>query len=80
MYCLTKCKSECVSLITIILLILISCIPVTEAQKSNALKLTTPEGVRLLKNKSFDDSEQARKEILELYKDCDSQMCLMVWT
>jgi regulator of RNase E activity RraA len=46
-----------------------SCIPVTEAQKSNALRLTTPEGVRLLKNKSFDDSEQARKEILELYKD-----------
>jgi len=69
MYCLTKCKSECISLITVILLILMSCIPVTEAQKSNALRLTTPEGVRLLKNKSFDDSEQARKEILELYKD-----------
>jgi len=46
-----------------------SCIPVTEAQKSNALSLTTPKGVRLLKNKSFDDSEQAREEILELYKD-----------
>jgi len=46
-----------------------SCIPATEAQKSNALRLTTPQGVRLLKNKSFDDSEQARKEILELYKD-----------
>ncbi|MHC4462015.1 MAG: RraA family protein [Planctomycetota bacterium] len=69
MYCLTKCKTKCMSLITVILLILMSCIPVTEAQKSNALRLTTPEGVRLLKNKSFDDSEQARKEILELYKD-----------
>ena len=57
------------SLITVILLILMSCIPATEAQKSNAPRLTTPEGVRLLKNKSFDDSEQARKEILELYKD-----------
>jgi regulator of RNase E activity RraA len=51
------------------LLILISCIPATEAQKSNIPRLTTPEGVRLLKNKSFDDSEQARKEILELYRD-----------
>ena len=69
MYYLTKYKSECISLITVILLILMSCIPVTEAQKSNAPRLTTPEGVRLLKNKSFDDSEQARKEILELYKD-----------
>ncbi len=39
------------------------------AQKSNPPKMTTPEGVRLLANKSFDDSEQARKEILDLYKD-----------
>ena len=69
MYRSTKCKSKCVSLITLLLLILVSGIPVTEAQKSNALKLTTPKGVRLLKNKSFDDSKQARKEILELYKD-----------
>jgi regulator of RNase E activity RraA len=42
---------------------------VTEAQRSNATNPTTPEGVRLLKNKSFDDSGRARKEILELYKD-----------
>ncbi len=69
MYYLTKCKSKCVSLFTLILLILITGIPVTEAQKSNPRKLTTPKGIRLLKNKSFDDSEQARKEILELYKD-----------
>ena len=69
MYYLTKCKSKCTSLITLLLLILVSGIPVTKAQKSNALKLTTPKGVRLLKNKSFDDSKQARKEILELYKD-----------
>jgi regulator of RNase E activity RraA len=33
-----------------------------------ARKLTTPRGVRLLENKSFDDSEEARREILELYK------------
>jgi len=69
MYCSTKCKSRCTCLVTLILIILISGIPVTEAQKSNAQKLTTPEGVRLLKNKSFDDSKQAREEILELYKD-----------
>ena len=67
MYYLTKC-TKCVSLITIVLLILISGIPITEARKSSRRQLKTPEGVRLLNNKSFDDSEQARKEILELYK------------
>jgi len=68
MYYLTKCKSKCIGLITLLLLILISGVPVTEARKSNAPILTTPKGVRLLMNKSFDDSKQARKEILELYK------------
>jgi regulator of RNase E activity RraA len=33
-----------------------------------AQELTTPEGVRLLQNKSFDDSDEARAEILTLYK------------
>jgi regulator of RNase E activity RraA len=51
------------------LLVSISCMPAMEVQKSNAPGLTTPQGVRLLENKSFDDSEQARKEILELYRD-----------
>ena len=32
-------------------------------------ELTTPQGKRILQNKSFDDSEKARKQILELYKD-----------
>ncbi|MEA1996496.1 MAG: RraA family protein, partial [Gemmatimonadota bacterium] len=32
-------------------------------------ELTTPKGVRILRNKSFDDSYEARREILELYKD-----------
>jgi 4-hydroxy-4-methyl-2-oxoglutarate aldolase len=31
--------------------------------------LTTPQGVRLLKNRSFDDSDEARQEILDLYQD-----------
>lgn len=65
----TKCRSKCVSLATLISLVLISSIPVTNAQESNTPRLTTPKGVRLLQNKSFDDSERARKEILRLYKD-----------
>jgi len=35
---------------------------------SPAQQLTTPQGKRILQNKSFDDSEKARKEILDLYK------------
>ncbi len=68
MYYLSKC-TKCISLIAIILIFLMSGIGVSEARKSSRRKLTTPQGVRLLKNKSFDDSEQARKEILDLYKD-----------
>ena len=67
MYCSVKLK--CISLITLTSLILITGVPVTKAQESNQSILTTPTGVRLLRNKSFDDSEKARKEILELYKD-----------
>lgn len=33
-----------------------------------ASDLHTPQGVRLLENKSFDDSDAARREILELYE------------
>jgi len=51
------------------LLVAVSGIPAARAQKSNSPKLTTPQGVRLLENKSYDDSEGARKEILDLYKD-----------
>lgn len=69
MYHLNKYKPKCVGLPALMLIALILGIPVTGEQKSGTPKLTTPEGVRLLKNRSFDDSEQARKEILELYKD-----------
>jgi len=42
----------------------------TDAKESPRTQtLTAPQGVRLLMNKSFDDSKEARKEILELYKD-----------
>jgi len=66
---LTKCKSKFLCLITLTLFILTSSIPAAKKQEPKPSKLTTPTGVRLLKNKSFDDSSQARKEILELYKD-----------
>jgi len=68
MHYLTKLKSKCPGLITqLLLIVLVANLPAVKAQKQP--QLTTPTGVRLLKNKSFDDSEQARKEILELYRD-----------
>ncbi|MEK7992211.1 MAG: hypothetical protein AAB403_00250, partial [Planctomycetota bacterium] len=69
MQCLRKLKLKSILPIALTLLVIIPGISTTEAQKPDAAKLTTPEGVRLLQNKSFDDSEAARKEILELYKD-----------
>ncbi len=38
-------------------------------QQASFAEQTTPQGIRLLQNKSFDDSEKARREILALYKD-----------
>ena len=66
MYHLARFKPRCISLFALTFLIAVFA---AAAQKSGPPKLTTPEGVRLLANKSFDDSERARKEILELYKD-----------
>ncbi len=43
---------------------LISCTPTAAFGQ----QMTTPEGVRILRNKSFDDSDRARKEILDLYR------------
>ena len=63
-------RTRCISVIAVLsLLILTIYLPFAKAMDSGKSNLTTPEGVRLLKNKSFDDSEKARKEILELYKD-----------
>ena len=67
MYCTATLKPKSVCLIALLLLIALRA-PGANAQSSKSKKLTMPEGVRLLKNKSFDDSEKARKEILELYK------------
>jgi 4-hydroxy-4-methyl-2-oxoglutarate aldolase len=70
MYHLIKYKPKSTGFIALFLLILMSCVPVTYTQeKRGAKELTTPQGVRLLKNKSFDDSKQTRAGILELYKD-----------
>ena len=42
----------------------------TRTQESaRSAKVGTPQGVHILQNKSFDDSEAARKEILDLYED-----------
>jgi 4-hydroxy-4-methyl-2-oxoglutarate aldolase len=70
MFRLIRRKSKCICTVMLLLLLaLLVDFPAAEAQKPAESKLTTPAGVRLLNNKSFDDSEQARKEILELYKD-----------
>lgn len=68
MYYLMKHKSKCFGLI-ILLLPIVTAVNLSAAKEQKQPKLTIPTGVRLLKNKSFDDSEQARKEILDLYKD-----------
>lgn len=39
------------------------------AQSCQAQELHTPDGVRVLENKSYDDSDEARQGILELYRD-----------
>jgi regulator of RNase E activity RraA len=70
MHSLTKRKSR--NLNSALLVVVISMLAIfgTDAKESPKTQtLTTPQGVRLLMNKSFDDSEEARKEILELYKD-----------
>ena len=38
-------------------------------EQGRAARVVTPQGVHVLQNKSFDDSDEARKEILDLYRD-----------
>ena len=55
-----------VGIVVVIALLSVS----TRTQESGrAAKVVTPQGMRLLENKSFDDSDAARQEILDLYKD-----------
>jgi 4-hydroxy-4-methyl-2-oxoglutarate aldolase len=65
---LMKHKSKCFGLIILSLLIVIA-VSLSVAKEQKQSRLKTPTGVRLLENKSFDDNEQARKKILDLYKD-----------
>jgi 4-hydroxy-4-methyl-2-oxoglutarate aldolase len=67
---LTEPKSRNLNSVFLVMAVLMMAIFGTDAKESpRPQTLTTPQGVRLLMNKSFDDSEEARKEILELYKD-----------
>jgi regulator of RNase E activity RraA len=68
MCCLNECKTKCIVLIAAVLF-LASSTGAAKDQEAKKPKLTTPKGVRILKNKSFDDRPQARKEILDLYKE-----------
>jgi hypothetical protein len=38
-------------------------------EQTRPARIVTPQGVHILQNKSFDDSDEARREILDLYQD-----------
>ncbi len=70
MYREDKHRPTSLNYVTLTAVLMVLGILATRAQdRTTKDKLTTPQGVRLLKNKSFDGSEQTRKAILELYKD-----------
>ena len=68
MYDHTKCKLKRNNFVILLFIVFAINPTSTKAQESTSPKFTTPKGVRLLQNKSFDDSDEARKEILDLYK------------
>lgn len=69
MYHFKKCRSNPVSFMALIIAISVPGIFAAGAEQHQTTeKLTTPQGVRLLQNKTFDDSDPARREILTLYK------------
>ena len=70
MHHLAKSKPAYVRLIAALLLVFLFAILVSHAkERAKPRELTTPQGVRLLGNRSFDDSDEMRNQILELYKD-----------
>ena len=70
MYHFKKCRSNLVSFVALIAAVSVPGIfAASPEHRQTTAKFTTPQGVRLLHNKSFDDSDLARKEILTLYKD-----------
>jgi len=65
-----KKRCVCLSLPAVIVgyLCLITTTTFTQ-ENTRVVKMVKPEGIRLLENKSFDDSDEVRREILDLYKD-----------
>lgn len=53
---------------SVLLFVVVLAAVAISAGDAENVRLTTPKGVRLLPNKSFDDSNEARQEILDLYK------------
>ena len=69
MYHSAQLRQRLICSATFILLASILLVLVTDAEEAaKHTRLTTPQGVRLLMNKTFNDSDRARKEILDLYK------------
>ena len=66
---LTERRRKYNGLVALMILLFVLSGSLTKAQGSESPGLTTPKGVRLLQNKSFVDSDRARKEILALYRD-----------
>lgn len=59
-----KCQKKCVLYKILLSIIFAQLLIFVNAQESY-----TPQGVRMLNNKAFDNSDKARREILDLYKD-----------
>ena len=67
MYRFLELRTRLVTTATLALFASIMLVLVTDAQEALYIpKIVTPQGVRLLENKTFDDSDHARKEILDV--------------
>jgi 4-hydroxy-4-methyl-2-oxoglutarate aldolase len=53
----------------VLVVVLLLAVSTRTQESGGSAKLSTPQGMHILQNKSFDDSEAARKEILDLYRD-----------
>jgi 4-hydroxy-4-methyl-2-oxoglutarate aldolase len=62
------CRSLHVRMLMCLKLLAVLCWWVPSERAAQAQEVQTPQGVHVLNNKSFDDSETARRAILDLYK------------
>ena len=53
----------------VLVVVLLLAVSTWTQESGGSGKISTPQGVHILQNKSFDDSDAARKEILDLYRD-----------